>query len=261
MTSKKRSLGTTPLWLIALLGVAITALGVYIQATGTSPFSQMGAGTLAALGGGVIGAAISIYFAAGEGRDTLFAVRELLADSLRANMRSAETDLKAIRHHWHYYHLTQRDSRFLWRHTDYHFEQSNTTSSIVLMIKDVGFGREHLYRAEAAIRGNRMILIEAPDDGGEPPIIAVTPFFTEGYRKVRAGVVFLRSLDGEDMLTKCLWSATPLVDANGPDISDQDGLLLEEIWDRAFRPATRILPSLKDSSIVAPTQRSDIETN
>jgi hypothetical protein len=239
-----------------LLGIAITAVGVYVQSQGASATQQMVAGTLAAVGGGVIGAAISLAVSAGEGRDTLFAVRDLLAGSLRARMRSAEADLGPIRHEWHYYHLTQRDGKYLWRYTNYHFEQSNTTGSIVLLVKDTSFGREHTYRSEVAVRGDRMILVEAPEDGSEPPIVAVVPFFTEGFRNVRAGVSFLRSWDGTDILSKCLWSPTPLVVAEGNDVRPEDAQTLEELWARNFHNAHRVFPAAQDKARPAPSQQT-----
>jgi hypothetical protein len=248
VVTRQRSLGTTPLWIVTLLGSCVTALGVYIQATGSSSLQQMIAGTLAALGGGVIGAAVSIYFSAGEGRDALLAVRELLATSLSAQMRSEEDELTAIRKQWHYYFLTERDGRFIWRYSDYHFEHSNAPGSIELMMKDNTYGRDHVYRAEVAVRGNRMILVETPGQGREEPIIGVTPSFTEGNRRVHAGVIFLNSWDGNNLLSKCLWSDTPLAAVStAGDVEPEDAAILEENWDRIFRARTRILPSVNDT--------------
>jgi hypothetical protein len=208
------------------------------------------AGTLAALGGGVIGAAVSIYFSAAEGRDALLAVRELLATSLSAQMRSREDELTPIRRHWHYYFLTERDGKFIWRYYDYHLEQSNSSGSIVLTVKDTrdtSVDLDHVYRAEVAVRGNRMILVETPGKGGEQPIIGVTPSFTDEYRRVRAGIVFLSSWDGNNLLSKCLWSTTPLIGGVAPDVAPEDAATLEDIWDRTFRLGTRILPSVSDT--------------
>lgn len=96
-TGRGKSLNVAPLWIVTLLGIAVTALGVYIQVTGTNSIQSMVAGTLAAIGGGIIGAVISIYFSAGEGRDTLLAIRDILAGSLRSKMRSTEQDLRPLR--------------------------------------------------------------------------------------------------------------------------------------------------------------------
>jgi hypothetical protein len=244
MAGRKRSLGSTPLWVLILIGAFVTAAGVYIQSSFQSTLSGMVAGTLAALGGGVVGAAISMLMSAGEGRDTLITVQGLLANSLKAQMRTAETDLRGIRHPWHYYHMTQRDGQFIWRYTNYRLDHSNAVGSIDLTITDVSFGREHVYRTEMALRGDRMILVDSSDDGSEPPIVSVTPFFTEGFRKVRAGVAFLRSWDGIDLLTKCLWSPTPLVESTSLDVPPEQGRTRDAMWEQAFRSANGVLPTI-----------------
>jgi hypothetical protein len=136
MAARKRSLGATPLWMVGALGAAITALGFYIQTNATNTTSQMIAGTLGALGGGVIGAAISIFFSTTEGRDTLAVIRQLLAENASAGMRSDEKSLEWIRQEWHYYYLTRRDDQYLWRHIIYRFQDSTTPNSIEVLTQD-----------------------------------------------------------------------------------------------------------------------------
>jgi hypothetical protein len=53
-----------------------------------------------------------------------------------------------------------------------------------------------------------MLMVEEAEGGAEPPLIAVMPYFTEKFRQVRAGVFFIKSWDGNDLMTKCLWSLT-----------------------------------------------------
>ncbi|MGX7676565.1 hypothetical protein [Plantactinospora sp. DSM 117369] len=245
MTSRRRSLGSTPLWLLTALGLATTAFGVYLQTSGKEQIFQIIAGALAAFGGAIVGAATSLYVASGDGRDTLLAVREMLAHSLDVRLRSTEAALSPIRRHWHYYHLTKRGGRFRWRHTDYHFEQTGTPGSIVLNIADTDPNGDQRYRSEAAIRGDRLILVESPEEGStEGPIVAITPFFTEVFRRVRPGFALLRSWDGEDMVTRCIWSTSALVPSTGQDVSDEDGRVLDDLWERSFLAGHHIFPSV-----------------
>lgn len=225
------------------LGTVTTAFGIYVQATAKGAVGQMVAGTLAALGGGVIGAAISIYLAAGEGRDTLRAIRDVLAGSLRARMRSREEDLAPVRQSWHFYHVTQIDGAFVWRYTNYRFDHSNTSGSITTSTRDVRAGKEHVYHTEVAVRDHRMIMVEEAEGGTEPPLIAVMPYFTESFRHVRGGVFLIKSWDGNDLLTKCLWSLTPLVGVAGTEVRREDFGLLEELWEAAFGQSHLLLPS------------------
>lgn len=229
--------------MIALLGILTTTFGIYVQVTANGPVGQMAAGTLSAVGGGVIGAAISIYLAAGDGRDTLRAVRDVLARSLRARMRSREEDLAAVRQPWHFYHVTQIDGVFVWRYTNYRFDKSNASGSITAFVRDVRAGKEHVYHTEVAVRESRMIMVEEAEGGSEPPLVAVMPYFTESFRHVRAGVFLIKSWDGKDLLTKCLWSLTPLVGTVGPEVKREDYGRLEDLWDASFGQSHLILPS------------------
>ncbi len=241
-----------PLWIVSLLGICLTAFGIYIQVTAHGAAALMAAGSLAAIGGGVLGAAISIYFASGDGRDALRSVREVLAGSLRARMRSPEEDLRDVRKPWHFYHVTEVDGVFVWRYTAYPFDQSTATGSITSRAVDVSNGAEHIYNTEVAVRSPRMILVDEAEGGTEPPLIAVMPYFTENFRHVRAGAFFIKSWDGSDLLTKCLWSLTPLAATTGVEVNSDDFPVLERHWEQGFRSKHIIFPSTIDTA-TAPT--------
>lgn len=238
---RRRSLSSTPLWIIALLGIGITALGVYIQSTGSSPARLMSAGTLLALGGGVVGAAISIHLSAADGRDLLSAVHQMLDSTLGVSMRSREADLAPSRRTWHCYWVTQKNGTFRWALAIYHFERGRTPGLATAELTGIPPHGGN-YRVEMAIRGNRMLFAEAPEAGSEPPTVGIVPYFTEGFRDVHAGVVLVPTWDGTELLSKCLWSITPLV--NSDEISHDDSLLLDSIWDRTFPLGHTIFPAI-----------------
>ncbi|GIH07288.1 hypothetical protein Rhe02_53550 [Rhizocola hellebori] len=253
MADRRRSIGSAPLWMVGTLGAAITALGFYVQTNGNSATNQMVAGTLTAVGGGVIGAAISIYFAATEGRDTLAMIRKMMADFSKAGMRSEENSLSPIRRSWHYYYLTRKDDKYLWRHFVYRFQDSTTPNSIEVMIVDESAGEPYEAFTEVALRKDRLIMVEIPKNGDEPPLVVVAPGFTEGYRDVRAGVVILKTWDATGMLSKCLWSTRPLTDSNGREVSHEAALILEELWQRNFARDYEILPLVSDKPAAKPS--------
>jgi hypothetical protein len=126
-------------------------------------------------------------------------------------------------------------------------DQGNVDGLLEVTVTDVNQGREHMYRAEVAVRGDRMILVESRIDGSEPPIVAVVPFFTEMYRTVHAGIAVVRSWDGTDILTKCLWSLAPLVTSQGSEVSDEESVELDRIWAATFSRDSRILPDVTDA--------------
>ncbi|MEU8075711.1 hypothetical protein AB0B31_09670 [Catellatospora citrea] len=250
----QRSLNATPLWIITILGAAVTALGVYVQTSGASPTNLMIAGTLAALGGGIVGAAVSMYLASGEGRNTLVGIGRTVDQLLGPSLRSNDAELVPVRREWHYYHLTRRDGVYLWRHTIHKFDVDIAPNVIVSTTRDHSFNVELSYRTEVALRGDRMMLVESPTSGNEPPIIAVTPYFTEWARKVVAGVILVKSFDGEDLLSKCLWSQDLLVQSESGDVSPERGRDLDVIWRNTFKH--RILPSLSDNDTVASVSKN-----
>lgn len=246
----KRSLGSTPLWIVVLLGGALTALGVLVQLVGKSPAEQTVAATVAALGASVLGAGISLLVTAGEGRDTLADVRTLLTDSLGSRMLSAESELAVVRRRWFFYHLSQREDRYVWRYTDYRLDNEQTPNTLVGFVGDNVFGRDHVFRAEVAVRSGRMILAEEDLDGRVPGLVALTPDFSVAtHRRVRAGVVFLRAFDGKSILSKCLWSAEPLTGEPGQfgDLAEEDGLELDRMWKQTFSDSNVLLPAVTDT--------------
>jgi len=230
----KRALGTAPIWLVALLGVTITALGVLVQAGTSERMAIMFAGTVSALGGAIVGAAVSLYIAAGDGRDTLRSIRELLAESLPAKVTSVESDLARLRKPWHVYHQTRFGGAIVWRYTFYPFDRDRAVGSVSAFVTEPEFDREPVYRAEAAVRGHRMFYIETAQEGNEPPTIGVLPSFAGPYQTAFAGLRVFVSWDGPPMVAKCLWSEQPLVRVTGSTVEQDDWPELEARWRNGF---------------------------
>jgi len=61
------------------------------------------------------------------------------------------------------------------------------------------------------------------------------------------------------MLSKCLWSPTPLIDSQSSDVTFENAAILENIWDGAFRAGTIIFPSATDKSAPSP-QRANVDS-
>jgi hypothetical protein len=87
--------------LIFALGVAVTGFGVsYAPAAGgsggTRPnlFSIVIAGVLTAIGGGIVGAIISIVIATASDRDTVDVIEEILKSSLESRFLSEDRRLQ-----------------------------------------------------------------------------------------------------------------------------------------------------------------------
>lgn len=249
----KRSLVSAPLWLVGLLGVVVTALGVIVQAGASERIVAMFAGTVSAVGGAVIGAAISLYFAAGEGRDTLRSVREILAESSKRSLTSPEADLAKLRKVWHVYHKTSLRDEIVWRYTRYPFDLDRAIGSLSAYVVEPELGREPPYHVEAGIRAERMIYIETATGGDEPPIIGVVPWFSGSYRTSYAGLRIFHAWDGFPMVSKCLWSEQELARTQGSTVEREDWPELEALWQSGFSHTIE----LADLSPVKPKSTRD----
>lgn len=248
MAGIKKSLGTTPPWAIMLFGATLCGMAVFIQFMSEVPVYKALAATLAAMGAGTLGAGIGATVASSDGRDTLAHIRDLLTDAVQARMHSNEDELSVVKRRWYFYHLTQSDGRYVWRHTDYRLDVSSAPGTIATVVRDNAFGRTHVFRSEVAARGDRVILIEEDIDGRVPGLVAITPDFNLGFRKVRAGIALVHTWDGTSILSKCLWSVEALTAAPPVkgQLSKEDGLAMERLWKQTFTTSNVLLPSVSD---------------
>jgi hypothetical protein len=74
------------------------------------------AGLLSAVGGGIVGATVSLLVTGGADRDTLQKIRSVVEDSLTSTFLSEETSLEPVRQLWHHYYVTTIKKRDVWRH-------------------------------------------------------------------------------------------------------------------------------------------------
>ena len=237
-----------PLWLLTLVGILTTVIGILLQISGKSALDQIVAGSCTAVGGGVLGATISIYVSAAGNRDALAEMRTIISSSMSARLLSPDADLEAVRRKWHYYHQTQRDGAFVWRYTEYDFSRSASVGSLSIDIADLAHGRDERFRVEAAVRGTMLFATDTWLDGTGPPEIAVMPGFTEGFKTVRAGLMLVRTWDNTDLLARCLFSTTPLVPVDTEnDVAVADGAKLDALWEREFGSTYRVFPAVTDT--------------
>jgi hypothetical protein len=237
-----------PLWLLTLVGILITVIGILLQISDKSALGQIVAGSCTAVGGGVLGATLSIYVSAMGNKDALAEMRTIISNSMSARLLSPDAELDAVRRKWHYYHQTQREGAFVWRYTEYDFSRTTSVGSLSIDIVDSMNGRDERFRVEAAVRGTMLFVTDTWLDGAGPPGIAVVPGFTEGYKTVRAGFMEVRTWDNTNILARCLISTMPLVPTgNGDDIAAVDGERLDATWEREFASTRRVFPAVTDT--------------
>jgi hypothetical protein len=245
------------LWSWTALGVVVVALGVYVQVKGGSAIEQMFAGSFAAVGGGVIGATISIFVTTSANQDTLdqqiqmfntkIALQtDLLRETTTARILSREDELGPIRRTWHFYHKSRdRQGKEVWSHTEYPFDQSPGVGAINIKVVGV-FGDESFsYDAEVGIRSGVLFIFERRNFSSEPLMTTIVPFFTDRLRSCYPGTVTVRSWSHDDILAPCLFFRTSQEDSyrtNRGIVVDEDSYKLDELW--LATASVSILPRL-----------------
>ena len=237
-------------WLIMLLGVVMTGFGItYAAATAptdghpaTLP-NELVSGLLTAVGGGIVGATLSLLVTGSSDRDTLRTIRQVVEGSLHSTMISDEASLVPVRRRWHHYFVTTIDDRTVWRYERYNFDLSLAVGSVVVAIAiDDETGLTHRYQVEAAVRGDRLIVLSSMIGGDEPVFTEVYPQFLD-FKSQHFGVAVMQNWDGFNMLTKTILSRSPLFDAEEGTVADEHFAMLEEKWERGFAGHNKVLPA------------------
>lgn len=249
-TSISVEISSPKVWLILLLGVVMTGFGIaYAAATApkagqaASLPNELVSGLLTAIGGGIVGATISLLVTGGSDRDTLRTIRQVVEGSLHSTMISDESALAPVRRCWHHYFVTTIDEKTVWRYERYNFHLSLAVGSVAIAIAvedENGLG--HRYQVEAAVRGDRLIILSSMIGGDEPVFTEVYPQFLD-FKTQHYGIVLMQNWDGYNMLTKTILSRAPLFDAEEGTVAEEHFKMLEEKWQRGFAGHNKVLPT------------------
>jgi hypothetical protein len=238
-------------WLILALGVVTTGFGVtYTTASANSNHpsvaSQVVAGVLTAVGGGILGAVISILVARSSDRDTLAHVAEVLERSLTSELRSDDRRLSPLRaEQWHHYYLTTLRGEHVWRYEKYPFQLSAQVGSLAVEVDVVtDNGNVFPYLVEAFVRHERLTIVSSKARDNTNVFVEVFPQF-DGELSEYFGIGFVRTWDATNIVTKTILSQQPLkgITGTGPTLSADDGHQLDAIWKTGFQRLNDVLPT------------------
>ena len=244
---------STRVWLILFLGVVMTGFGIaYAAATtpkagGTASVpNDITSGLLSAVGGGIVGATISLLVTGSADRDTLRKIRSVVEDSLTSTLLSEESSLEPVRQTRHHYYVTTIKNRDVWRYERYHFDLSLGVSSVTVAIsvKDAS-GRILRYRLEAGVRGDRLIIFSSMLNGQEPVFTEVYPQFVN-YKSTHYGIVLMENWDGFNMLSKTILNSHDLLEGEQVEegtVPERFFAQLDAAWEAGFAQHNRVLPS------------------
>lgn len=234
-------------WLILALGVVTTGFGVAFAAAseedGRVPLAnQEISGVLTALGGGIVGAVISIMVARASDRETLQHIRDVLEESLTSTLRSDNARLASARHLWHHYFVTTLRGKNVWRYEQYPFHLSAHIGSLAVEINvQADGGLTHTYLVEAFVRNERLTVVSRKADDEVNVFVEVYPQF-DGEFSQYFGAGFLRTWDRTNIVTKVILSKRPLLpDAEGT-VPESGAAELDRIWEAGFKSVNEVLP-------------------
>lgn len=248
------------IWLVLMLGLVTTALGVVYgiatassgQGTRGSTIHTMVAAVIGSLGAGAVGAALSIVLtkvADREGRDNLMLG---LSHLIGARFTSDDAALKLLRGCWHHYHVTSQDGRYLWRYLQLRFDHWPIVGAAGtwFTISDAG-GHSLDYFAEAGVRGNHVVLLmNGRDAGVGAQATEVFPtMVTQRFRTRHCGIGLYQTWDGAHTVGKIILSPEAIVPVSeAGTIAAEDFAQLDEVWRADFESLHTILPTPQPGS-------------
>lgn len=235
-------------WLVLALGVVTTGFGVTFTAAASNSghptvSSQVTAGVLTAVGGGILGAVISILVARASDRETLAQVTGVLQKSLASELRSSDDRLKPVRTLWHHYYLTTLHDEHIWRYEEYPFQLSSQVGSLAVEIDVKSADSNLLYRClvEVFVRHERLTIVSRKSGDESNVFLEVYPQF-DGELSEYFGVGFVRTWDATNIVTKTILSRRRLVDETAATLSPESAEILDTMWKAGFRRLNEVLP-------------------
>jgi len=207
-------------------------IGILIDSSHTS-LSKL----LIILGGSGLGACVGLVFGGITDSSGLQRVRELVEVSLSSSLSAPDQELEAFRKIWHHYLLTKINNKVVWRYRKLDLSRTSVPGKLVTAFNVPGPGGEsHTYNIEGYLAEPRLVFIQTPAGGTEPPIVHIYPRATDRFRSLHAGIAMLQSWDGDNLMVPVLMCATrldlELGDYSEGTLPNQAFSKLNEMWQR-----------------------------
>ncbi|MEU6848650.1 hypothetical protein ABZ901_01735 [Actinacidiphila alni] len=204
--------------------------------------NQEVSGVLTAIGGGIVGAVISILVARASDRETLSHITHVLEGSLTNELRSDNARLASARQLWHHYFITTLRGQNVWRYELYPFHQSAHIRSLAVEIDvPADGGLTHRYSIEAFVRHEALTVVSRKVNDEANVFVEVYPQF-DGEFSEYYGTGFVRTWDRKNIVTKVMISRFPLVTSAEGTVAEADFAELDRIWESGFKRVNEVLP-------------------
>lgn len=194
------------------------------------------AALLLALGASLLGTCSGQALARNFNASALQRVRELVENSLFSSLSASDQELEAFRRVWHHYLLTKFKGELIWRYRKLDFSKISVPGKLVMasfISPHPGVSRSITYDMEVFLVKTRLIFIQTPTSGEEPPIIHIYPRAGLGYRVTHAGLALLQDWDGDHLTVPVILQDKP-IDLGMPyeegNLDPKTYQILNKIW-------------------------------
>lgn len=233
---------------LGLVGIAVIVIGALISIIGETylvdkfvPFGKASAVYLtnasAALGAAIFGSAISLllarYFEPSELRHLI----DLIATSQACPLTRDESAVEPFRLRYHgYLRSHSATGEPIWRYRVFDFSRSRTPGhlhGVVNVPLPEGGSKDFVY--DGFVCGEHILLVGNAVAGAEPCVIHVFPNGCLGNTRYIAGLCFVLTFSGKQLVAPTILSQDRLVPRrDAGELSADDGVALMNRWKKGF---------------------------
>lgn len=202
-------------------------------------------GVVTALGSGALGACLGIVLSGLLDAAPLGQLNALLQNTLTSEIFADEDKLNPYRKVWHHYLVTTHNGKEIWRYRRYDFSFVQVRGKLITSITVPRPTTGHVrYQVEGFLVGARMILVQRPLGGAEPHIVQVLPTAGEEFRDIHAGIGFLKTWDGTDLMFPSMMTSTPLWEGPEGTLPEKEWAAMTKLWTEAFVANQRVASAI-----------------
>lgn len=171
-------------------------------------------------------------------------MKQTLLDTLSSRFTSPDNTSDAYKKKWYHYGVSQKNGKHTWMCTVIDFSASAVIGGLTTSARySDKAGNIHIYKIEAAFRGERLVSFYSPPIGHESIAVEIMPFMGNAFQHYYAGVAFLQTCDGNHSLIPVLMSEQPMFDVQSAgDAEESLNDKFNEAWISGFKNINPLLP-------------------
>lgn len=238
MTKPIKSESVAFLTVLGILGVLLTVVGALLAVRDHLFMSNF----CVTIGAAILGAAFSLFMARVFEPSQMAQLLSLIATSRSGSLLYDDRRLEPFREKYHGYIRSFSDGRPTWRYRIFDFSKAHTPGHLHAAVDVVlPAGTVKQFHYDGYVCEQHLLLIGRPKMGSEPPIVHVFPNGCDLQLNEIAGLAFVKSFDGVQLVAPSLLSSMPLAGLTQPGaVPEENGIELLRIWERHFLSSNKL---------------------